>query len=497
MRVYTLALLLIFSFARLAFAQTSEQGRGCSTEAYLEILKRQDPGFEERSLKTQQAVQQLMRQRPAGQAMQQATITIPVVFHVVYKTGSENISEAQVRSQLEVLNQDFRRLNSDTTNTPDYFQPLAADSRIEFCLAIVDPNGNPTSGITRTQTAKESFNYFSDQIKSSSNGGVDAWDTRLYLNIWIGNLGTSSIGYASSPDASPERDGVVLHYRTVGAAPHNNSLWAYNQGRTATHEVGHWLGLKHIWGNGMTCNDSDDIDDTPNQLTQTDGCPDGIDVSCDNGPYGNMWQNYMDYSDDACMSLFTKGQAAYMQGILQSARGYMFASTACTGELRSRFSTAQPQDTLLAPGDQVQFIGSFAGFKPTQWQWEFEGGTPASSTVQNPTVRYSRPGRYSVTLTTSNGTSGHTLTREDYIYVTADHVKVYPNPAQAYLVLEQAARQQIQLVELLNRHGQVMLREQVAERVIRLDVQHMPSGIYLLRTTSTNGVAVTKVSIVK
>ncbi|SIQ69064.1 M43 family zinc metalloprotease [Pontibacter lucknowensis] len=497
MRVCTLALFLTFAFVRFAFAQTTEQGRGCSTEAYLEVLKRQDPGFEERSLRTQQAVQQLMRQRPAGQAMQQATITIPVVFHVVYKTGSENISDTQVLSQLAVLNEDFRRLNADTTNTPDYFRSFAADTRIEFCLAMVDPNGNPTSGITRTLTNKESFSYFSDQIKSTANGGLDAWDTKQYLNIWIGNLGTSSIGYASSPSALPDRDGVVLHYRTVGAAPFNNSLWAYNRGRTATHEVGHWLGLKHIWGNGMTCNDTDDIDDTPNQLTQTDGCPDGIEVSCDNGPYGNMWQNYMDYSDDACMSLFTKGQAAYMQGILQSARGYMFESTACTGELRSRFSTAQPQDTLLAPGDQVQFLGSFAGFKPTQWLWEFEGGTPASSTAQNPTVRYNRPGRYRVTLTTSNEKSSHTLSKEEYIYVTAENVKVYPNPASGYIILEQAARQQIQVVELMNRHGQVLLREQVEERVIRLDVQHLPAGMYLLRTTSTNGIAVTKVSIVK
>lgn len=438
-----------------------------------------------------------MRQRPAGQAMQQATITIPVVFHVVYRAGSENISEAQVLSQLAVLNQDFRRLNADTTRTPDYFQPLAADTRIEFCLAVVDPTGNPTSGITRTQTTKESFSYFSDHIKSSANGGIDAWDTRQYLNIWIGNLGTSSIGYASSPGALPERDGVVLHYRTVGTAPYNNSLWAYNKGRTGTHEVGHWLGLKHIWGNGMTCNDSDDIDDTPNQFTQTDGCPDGIELSCDNGPYGNMWQNYMDYSDDACMSLFTKGQAAYMQGVLQTARSYLFESTACTGELRSRLSTAQPQDTLIAAGDQVQFQGAFAGFKPTQWLWEFEGGSPATSIAQNPTVRYSRPGRYSVTLTTSNGSSSHTLTKTDYIYVTSDNVKVYPNPARGYIVLEQAARQQIQLVELLNRHGQVLLRDEVADRVIRLDIRHLPAGMYLLRTTSTNGIAVTKVSLVR
>ena len=150
MRLYTLLLLLLLAFTRLAYGQTAEQGRGCSTDAYLEFLKGQDPGFEERSMKAQQAAQLAMRKRSTGQALQQATISIPVVFHVVYRAGAENITDAQVLSQLAVLNDDFRRLNADTVNTPEHFRPLAADTRIEFCLAIVDPNGEPTSGITRT-----------------------------------------------------------------------------------------------------------------------------------------------------------------------------------------------------------------------------------------------------------------------------------------------------------------------------------------------------------
>ncbi len=496
MRLCTL-LLFMFSLARLAYAQSAAQDRGCSTDAYYDILKQHDPGFEERSLKTRQAVQQAMRQRPAGQAMKQATITIPVVFHVVYRTGAENISDEQVLSQLVVLNEDFRRLNADTLNTPEHFRSLAADTRIEFCLAIADPNGEPTSGITRTQTSRDSFSYFSDFIKFPEQGGVAGWDPTLYLNIWIGNLGTTSIGYASAPGTSPARDGVVLHFRTVGTTPHNNSTWAYNQGRTGTHEVGHWLGLKHIWGNGITCNDSDDIDDTPNQLQQTQDCPSGIELSCDNGPYGNMWQNYMDYTDDACMNIFTKGQAAYMQGVLQSVRGELFSSTACSGELRARFRLAQKQDTLLAPGDQVQFVGGFSGFRPTQWKWEFEGGTPATSTQQNPIVQYSRPGKYRATLTVSNEHSSHTYTQEEVVKVTPATVRVYPNPAQGYVLIEQAARQQVQQVELINRYGQVVLREKVQDRVVRLNLQGLPAGMYLLRTTSTDGIAVTKLSVIK
>ncbi|WP_224744186.1 M43 family zinc metalloprotease [Pontibacter aquaedesilientis] len=497
MRLFILLLFLLTTYAGLAQVSVPARERSCATDSYLEVMKQQDPGFEQRYKLTLEAVQQAMRQRPAGQHLRQATVTVPVVFHVVYNKQGENIRDEQILSQLAVLNEDFRRMNADTTNTPAYFRSLAADTQIEFCLAIVDPQGNPTTGITRTQTSKESFSFFSDLVKSTANGGIDGWDHTQYLNIWICNLSNDELGYSSSPGATPSRDGVVLHHRSVGAAPFNTSMWAFNLGRTATHEIGHWLGLKHIWGLGITCRDSDDIDDTPNQLSETVGCPDGIRLSCDNGPNGNMWQNYMDYTNDACMNLFTAGQATYMQSVLQSARSYVYASVACTGELRSRFQVAQPGDTLVAVGDQVQFQGSFAGFKPTAWLWHFEGGTPATSTEQNPTVRYSRPGNYRVSLTTSNENMSHTLEKEDYIYVTPNDVRVYPNPASGFITIEQAARQEVLQVELINRYGQAMLKEQVQDRVLRLDVQGLPAGMYILRMASTNGLRTEKVSILK
>ncbi|MDX5418809.1 MAG: T9SS type A sorting domain-containing protein [Hymenobacteraceae bacterium] len=497
MRLFTLLLFLLTTFASMAQVTAPARGRSCATDSYLEVMKQQDPGFERRNKLALEAVQQAMRKQPEGQPLRQATVTVPVVFHVVYNKQSENIRDEQILSQLAVLNEDFRRMNADTINTPEYFRSLAADTQIEFCLAIVDPQGNPTTGITRTQTTKDSFSYFSDHVKSAANGGVDAWDYTQYLNIWICNLGNEELGYASSPGAAPGRDGVVVHHRSVGAAPFNTSMWAFNLGRTATHEVGHWLGLKHIWGLGITCKDSDDIDDTPNQLSETVGCPDGVMLSCENGPNGNMWQNYMDYTDDACMNLFTGGQATYMRSVLQSARSYVYNSSACSGELRSRFRVAQPEDTLIAVEDQVQFQGSFAGFKPTTWLWHFEGGTPATSTEQNPTVRYSRPGKYRVTLTTSNESMSHTLEKEDYIYVTPNNVRVYPNPASGFITIEQAARQELQKVELLNRYGQILLKEQLQDRVIRLDVRGLPAGMYILRIAGTNGLHVEKVSIVK
>jgi hypothetical protein len=497
MRIFTLLLFLLAAFASMAQVTAPGRGRHCATDSYQEVMKQQDPGFEQRNRLALEAVQQAMRRQPKGQYLLQATVTVPVVFHVVYSNQSENIRDEQILSQLAVLNEDFRRMNADTVNTPNHFRSLAADTRIEFCLAIVDPQGNPTTGITRTRTTKANFSYFSDHVKSTANGGMDGWDHTQYLNIWICNLANDELGYSSSPGTAPASDGVVLHHRSVGAAPYNNSMWAFNLGRTATHEVGHWLGLKHIWGVGITCRDSDEINDTPNQMSETLGCPDGVVISCENGPNGNMWQNYMDYTDDACMNLFTKGQATYMQSVLQSARSYVYTSVACSGELRSRFQTAQPEDTLIAVGDQVQFQGSFAGFRPTAWLWHFEGGTPATSTEQNPVVRYSRPGRYRVTLTTSNETMSHTLEKEDYIYVTREEVTVYPNPASGFITIEQAAHQQVQQVVLLNRYGQILLNRQAADRVIRLDVRGLPADMYILRITGSNGITVKKVSIVK
>ena len=174
-------------------------------------------------------------------------ITIPVVVHVVYNTNAENISDAQIFSQMDVLNADFRRTNSDASNTPSVWQNIAADCEIDFCLATIDPNGNPTTGITRTNTNQTSFSISSDNVKYSSAGGIDPWPQDDYLNIWVCDLGGGLLGYATPPSSwtNPE-DGVVIGYRYFGTTGVVQA--PYNKGRTATHEVGHWLNLDHIWG---------------------------------------------------------------------------------------------------------------------------------------------------------------------------------------------------------------------------------------------------------
>jgi hypothetical protein len=245
-------------------------------------------------------------------------VRIPVVAHVLWHDESQNIPDAQVTSQIAVLNRDFRALNPDVAGVPDVWQPLVADARIEFELATTDPSGAPASGITRTWTPVAAFDA-DDAMKSVATGGVDAWPTDSYLNLWICQLGGGLLGYAQFPGGPPATDGVVVLHAGFGAE--GTATAPFNLGRTATHEVGHWLNLRHIWGDdGDGCNGQDFVDDTPNQGGPNYGAPRSIRSSCDNGPHGDMYMNYMDYTDYAAMFMFTVGQAQRMDACLADAR---------------------------------------------------------------------------------------------------------------------------------------------------------------------------------
>ena len=475
-------------------------GRTCGVDQYQKTLEQLQPGTLQQQQRAREAVHTYLRQSTNQQQLRKAetTITIPVVFHILYNTPEQNIPDTQILSQLAVLNEDFRRANADRIHTPSHFQAIAGDAGIEFCLASTGPDGEPTTGITRTQTSVAAFSASNNRIKRGNNGGADAWDRDQYLNIWVGNIGDDILGWATFPEASTasQNDGVVLHYQAVGAAPHNPFDTQFNRGRTATHEIGHWLGLRHIWGDYEdTCSDSDGIDDTPNQKGSNYNCPSGILISCNNGPYGDMWQNYMDYSDDACMNLFTQGQVAYMRAVLHSLRSKLLTSVACTGGLRSGFEAAT--DTLVAAGETVQFQDKSVGVKPASWFWEFEGGVPATSTQQHPIVTYPKPGNYSVTLTIANSQMSSTETRKQYIEVTPDALTVYPVPASDYIIIEQPARVKTRHVELISRLGQVVLSKQVAARKAELKTIGLPGGIYILRISSSEGVSTRKITIIR
>ena len=235
-------------------------------------------------------------------------ITIPVVIHIVYNTDVQNISDALVQSQIDALNKDYRKKNVDQSVIPSYFTGLAEDCGIEFKLASIDPRGTATTGVIRRKTSIENFGT-DDRMKYTSRGGDDAWDASRYLNIWVGNLTGGVIGYSSPVGCDPKVDGVVIYTGAFGVNPSSGS--SFNKGRTATHEIGHWLNLIHIWGNTY-CGD-DKVDDTPPQRSPNHGCPSGQSFTCGTSANGDMYMNYMDLTNDACMYMFTEGQRQRMR----------------------------------------------------------------------------------------------------------------------------------------------------------------------------------------
>ena len=243
---------------------------------------------------------------------------IPVVVHVVWNSNAENISDAQIQSQIDVLNRDYRALNPDVSQVPPVWQGLVADSQVEFFLATTDLNGAPTNGITRTQTTATSF-IDDDKVKSAATGGADPWPSDRYLNLWVCQLGGGLLGYAQFPGGPAQTDGVVITH--TGFGTNGTATAPFNLGRTATHEVGHWLNLFHIWGDdGTGCTGSDQVADTPNQAGPNFGVPAFPHVTCSNGPNGDMFMNYMDYVDDAAMVMFSDGQLARMDACLDGPR---------------------------------------------------------------------------------------------------------------------------------------------------------------------------------
>jgi hypothetical protein len=252
-------------------------------------------------------------------AARPGTTRIPVVVHVVWRQDSENISDEQIRSQIDVLNRDFRATNADISQVPAVWQPRVGDMRVEFALATVDPAGNATNGITRTQTTVTAFTQSGNPVKSAATGGVDPWPADRYLNIWVCQLGGGLLGYATFPGAPAAIDGVVILHTGFGTT--GTAAAPFDLGRTATHEIGHWLNLFHIWGDdGTGCNGTDEVDDTPNAAGPNFGVPTFPHVTCSNGPDGDMFVNYMDYTDDAGMVMFTAGQVVRGQATLDGPR---------------------------------------------------------------------------------------------------------------------------------------------------------------------------------
>ncbi|MBK6341814.1 MAG: PKD domain-containing protein [Flavobacteriales bacterium] len=348
---------------------------------------------------------------------------IPVVFHVIHNNGTENISDAQVQDAVRILNEDYNKLNPDWTSTHPQFIDIVADVGIQFRLAQRDPEGNCTNGITRTQSTQTNLGDF-DMTQ------LIQWPRDRYLNIWVCRYANGAAGYTYYPiwlDGWPEADGIVVRYDYVGSIGTSSAF----RSRALSHEVGHWLNLKHCWGDSnepgdeANCFMDDDVDDTPLTRGWTSCVLSG--ASC--GSTLDNVQNYMEYA--YCARMFSNGQAdrmiaALTSPIAQRENLWQPANLALTGVdgsgtvCEARFTSNRRS---ICSGGSVNFSDqSFNGI--VQRAWSFPGGEPATSTEAAPAVTYPTTGEYEVTLTVTDA-NGNSLTQTETAYI-----RVLPSPGQ-------------------------------------------------------------------
>lgn len=424
---------ITFLLCLVTIAQAQRRPEPCATMEMDSLLRLRNP--QEGSLDDfERDLQRKMVQIKAKMASGRGTaeiITIPIVVHVIHNgeavgTG-RNISQAQIQSQIETLNEDFRRrVNTNGFNSDS----RGADIEIEFCLAQFNPQGQRMTEFGIDRVNGNRTNWTRNDIEGSLKP-TTSWDPNKYYNIWVLDFAAQDdnlLGYAQFPSSSnlsgipagggaASTDGVVINYANFGNSQKGSFsiLRApYNLGRTLTHETGHWLGLRHIWGDAA-CGD-DFCADTPTQASESRGCQKGR-ISCGGA---NMVENYMDYSDDACFNIFTRDQKTRMRTVMEVSprRASLLTSNVC-GQLISGkpIPNFEAENRTVLLGGQVRFTDLSTSF-PTSWQWEFENGDPATSTEQNPTVIYNTAGKFKVTLTVANssGTSAP-LTKTQYIEV--------------------------------------------------------------------------------
>ncbi|GIK70761.1 MAG: hypothetical protein BroJett020_20560 [Bacteroidota bacterium] len=351
---------------------------------------------------------------------------IPVVVHIIHTYGSENISKAQVEDELKILNEDFQKLNSDTNQIVPAFKGIAANSEIEFRLARMDPYGNCTEGITRTYSSLT--HNANDNVKD-----LISWPTNKYLNMWIvEKISFGAGGYAYYPGTAPQAkyEGVVMLNKQFGGI--GTSYGSNFAKRTTTHEVGHYLNLPHTWGSSNSCGDlgncstDDGVFDTPNTIGNCQSC-DLAAVNCNS--LDNV-QNYMDYA--VCTKMFTEGQKDRMHAALASGAGgrnnlWTNANLIATGTNDgyvpvdcTPIADFKSNKNNICASDSIKYT-DLSYNAPIdgnwQWNWVFQGGTPATSNLQHPVVYYNSPGVYNTTLTVSNLSGSDAITKSQYITV--------------------------------------------------------------------------------
>lgn len=366
----TLLLTTVLLIGAAAFAQNKKIIR-CATDEYYQNQIANNPSlkqsYDAAAQQTRAIANTIVYNTKGKSGNSTPQYIIPVVVHVLYNKASENLADSTVYTNLQRLNDDFRRTNFDTANTRSIFKGIAADTKIEFRLAVRDPNGNCTNGIIHKFTSATSFNT-TNKMKSNATNGDDPWPTGAYLNLWVCTISGGILGYAQFPGGTAATDGVVIDNGAFGQK--GAAQAPYDLGRTLTHEVGHWLNLYHTFQGGcagMTAancassNQGDECCDTPPTSAANYGCP-GSQNTCNESYSGNrvdMTENYMDYTDDACMNAFTIDQTARMQATLMGVRNGLITSLALT-PVASQTPTITLANDTICNGGSVTLTASGA-----------------------------------------------------------------------------------------------------------------------------------------
>ncbi len=428
LRRFPLTFLLLVCFV-LPGTLLAQQPHRCATDHLIQQEMETETGRLERERFNREIRTWLSENEGAARKTSTATYVIPVVFHIVQFDNNDVITDACVQSQLDVMNEDFQLLNSDTTIAIADWSGQFGFGDIEFCLATLDPQGNPTTGITRTVDSVRTDHAIGDGLKA-----LIQWPPQQYLNVWVPrSISGGVLGYATLPtglNSNPQNDGIVLHGQYFGRGTCAQA--PYDRGRTATHEVGHWLGLFHTFQGGCSgtsasdcATSGDEVCDTPPTSVSNFGCP-NTQNTCTETPMDMNDQtfNYMDYVDDNCMCMFSKGQVNRMHAVLNTTRSQLVSSTnnSATGCNCDELNPCSPiarfgaNNTIICPGQTINFTDQTNG-PATSWLWSFPGGSPSSSTMANPSVTYANPGVYDVTLTASNGLGTDTEIASGFVTV--------------------------------------------------------------------------------
>lgn len=419
-------------------------------------------------------------------------VTIPVVVHIVYNTSAENISAEQVQSQIDALNRDYNKQNTDLTKVPSEFSNVAADCQIRFQLASRDPQANPTKGIVRYATTKTYWGA-NDDIKKPSKGGFTNWDPTKYLNIYVCNIGEGILGFSSFPSSPAHLDGVVIDYTAFGTI--GTARAPFNKGRTCVHEVGHWMNLIHLWGD-LDCG-NDYVEDTPQQKDAHYGNVTTPQYSnCTGKTVRNMTMNFMDYVNDDCMFMFTSGQKTRIQALFASTRASLLNSDGCLDAKPLTCNVGKPTITNIKTTSANVIWNEILGMKKYTVEYKMEqekqwtvtqtsnlslsinsliGGATYECRIKGDCTESS----YSEMVTFKTPTALQTKAAESKGFA------IYPNPVVHDVnIMFDVLNDGLVNVQIFDSNG--VLKTQVAKNLtkttpaVSLDLTEFPSGFYLV-----------------